>query len=154
MNKNKKYSNALKIIILFILMSFVPLVLLSFFNHPSADDYSYGKFTYHVWNSTHSFVAVLKSAVETSAHFWNNCDGLYASAFLMALQPGIFGEKYYTLTAFITMGSLIGANLFFAKMVLNKILNLSKIESVYCRTIILIYDDSMDAFWSTRDILV
>lgn len=129
---NKKYSNALKIIILFILMSFLPLVLLSFFNHPSADDYSYGKFTYHVWNSTHSFVAVLKSAVETSAHFWNSCDGLYASAFLMALQPGIFGEKYYTLTAFITMGSLIGANLFFAKMVLNKILNLSKIESVYC----------------------
>lgn len=129
---NKKYFNILKIIILFILMSFVPLILLSFFNHPSADDYSYGKFTYHVWNSTHSFIAVIKSAVETSRHFWNNCDGLYASAFLMALQPGIFGEKYYVLTSFITMGSLIGANLFFVKIVLNKILNLSKVEGVYC----------------------
>lgn len=128
----KKYFIVLKTISVFFLLSFLPLVVLSFYNHPSADDYSYGKFTYHVWNSTHSFLAVVKSAVETAAFFWNNCDGLYASSFFMSLQPGIFGEKYYALTAFITLGSLIGSNLFFAKMVLNKILKLSATESVYC----------------------
>lgn len=127
----KKYVNMLRGLIAFFLLSFIPLILLTFYNHPSADDYSYGKFTYHVWNSTHSLSEVLKSAVDTSIFFWNNCDGLYSSAFLMALQPGIFGEKYYALTAFITMGCLILSNLFFAKMVLVNILKLSRIESIY-----------------------
>lgn len=128
----KKHINMLRTLIIFFLLSFVPLVLLSFYNHPSADDYSYGKFTYHVWNSTHSFIAVIKSAVETSVLFWNSWDGKYVSSFLMSLQPGIFGEKYYLFTAFITLGSLVISSLFFAKIVLNGILKLSMTESIYC----------------------
>ena len=34
-------------------------------------------------------------------HFYETWQGTYSSAFLMSLQPGIFGERYYSLTPVI-----------------------------------------------------
>lgn len=124
------------VIIGFTLLGILPLLQLSFYNHPSADDYMYATNTYQVWNETHSLWLVLKEAVVTSAEFYQNWQGLYASAFILALQPAIFGEGYYALTGFLMLGILYGGNLFFADYVLHKRLQCSRLESITCGCIV------------------
>lgn len=120
------------VIIGILLLGTMPLLWLSFYNHPSADDYMYAVSTYRVWNETHSFWEVLKQAAITSADFYQNWQGLYTSAFILALQPAIFGEGYYALTGFLMVGILYGGNIFFAYYVLHKRLRCSCLESIAC----------------------
>ncbi len=132
---NKIYKRYLVTIIIFFLMTLIPLMIISFYNHPSVDDFSYGKWNHNVWLQTHSLIAVLKSAVETSRHFWNNWGGLYTSAFLLSLQPAIFAQKYYALTGFINMGSLLVACLILSMLILHKELKISKLEAFTLGTV-------------------
>ena len=73
--------------------SIIPLLMISFYNHPSADDFAYAVETHMVWKSTRNIFLVLRQAVATSVKYWNRWQGLYTSAFLLALEPGIFGEQ-------------------------------------------------------------
>ncbi|HIT67181.1 MAG TPA: hypothetical protein IAB61_08100, partial [Candidatus Merdisoma merdipullorum] len=66
--------------ILFIL-SLIPLIIIGFYNHPAADDFTYGMLTHLTWESTHSLPEVLKAAVTTSRKFWETYQGPFASAF-------------------------------------------------------------------------
>lgn len=118
------------------LLGILPLLQLSFYNHPSADDYMYATNTYRVWNETHSLLQVLKEAVVTSAEFYQNWQGLYTSAFILALQPAIFGEGYYALTGFLMLGILYAGNFYFTDYVLHKRLQCSRLESFACGCII------------------
>ena len=115
MNDKKHFKTIFLVLVIVLAVgSVIPLLGLSYYDHPSADDYSYTNLTYHAWLSTKSIPAVLAAAVKTSAQFWANWQGLYSSAFLLALQPGIFGEKYYKLTGALMFLILYGSNLYFA----------------------------------------
>ena len=61
-------------------LSVVPLLHLSMYNHPSGDDYWYASETYHAWRDTHSLWEVCRAAFATSAEFYQTWQGLYASA--------------------------------------------------------------------------
>lgn len=117
-------------------VSMLPLLVLSFYNHPSADDYMYAVDTYHVWNETHSIWQLLKQAVVTSADFYQNWQGLYTSAFVLALQPAIFGEGYYALTGFLMLAIIYGGNICFTYYVLHKRLQCTRLESVACGAVL------------------
>lgn len=91
----------------------IPLCIMSYYNHPSADDYGYAILTKKVWDETGSIFAVLKMAVSTSIKFYNEWQGLYSSAFFLALQPGLFGEEYYVLTGYIMLFIIIGSTTYF-----------------------------------------
>ncbi len=93
------------------IISLIPLFLLSFYAHPAADDFAYSITTYEVWKSSRNLFAVLKEAVMTSIRYWGKWQGLYTSAFLLALQPGIFGEQYYAVTGIIIIGTISISNL-------------------------------------------
>ena len=86
------------LLILLSLCALIPLAVLSKYNHQSGDDYGYAYRTFQIWRETHSFWNVIKEAFATSAEFYQKWQGLYASAVLLALEPGIFGDKYYALT--------------------------------------------------------
>lgn len=62
----------------------VLLLLIGKYNAPSSDDWGYSIQTRAVWEDTHSVFNVVKEAVNTSKHFWNNWQGLYSSAFVLA----------------------------------------------------------------------
>lgn len=113
-------------------LSIVPLLWISFYDHPSADDYDYAFRTYAAWKSGRSLGLVLKEAVLTSAEFWHKWQGLYTSAFLLALEPAIFGEQYYCITGFLTIGTLVCANLLFFVYVLRKRLRCHTLTAVSC----------------------
>ena len=107
-------------VIIFALITILPLLMISLYNHPSADDFAYAVETYTVWKSTRNIFLVIKEAVMTSIGYWNRWQGLYTSAFLLALEPGIFGEQYYRITGFLTIGTILIANLIFCLYVLYK----------------------------------
>lgn len=128
---SKSYQKIYYIMIIAVVMiSFIPLIAISFYDCPSADDFDYAITTVKTWNMTHSIVEVLKAAVQTSVKFWNTWQGLYVSAFLLSLQPAIFGGKWYALTGIIMLGLIIGSTVFFSSYILKRLLKRSALESI------------------------
>ena len=84
------------IIVAFVL-SLLPILWVSQYVYPQADDFGFGLRTHLAWMDTHSFVQVLKAAIDTAVFYWGDWQGTYTSSFLMSLQPGIFGENRYHL---------------------------------------------------------
>ena len=76
---------------------------------PNCDDFTYGLETHRVWNATHSFGEVLKTALAVTKGTWQLWQGTWFSIFLMTLTPGVFGEKWYFLTTLLMAGMLGGS---------------------------------------------
>ncbi|MCM1258011.1 MAG: DUF6056 family protein [Roseburia sp.] len=125
MKKEKKIY--LWCIIVVTVLSVLPLMMLSVYDHPSADDYSYAIKTYHDWKENGSILSVIKTAVETSAEYWYTWQGLYTSAFLLALQPGIFGEGFYGITGILMISVIFVGNILFSIYMLHNVLKGSKL---------------------------
>ena len=121
MRDRKKIISAAGAVVLIVIsvITVIPLLKLGVYDHPCADDFGYSIQTYQVWQETHSVGELIKTAWSTSIRFWHTWQGLYISAFVLALQPAIFGEAYYALTVWLTVGTIYGANLIFAEYVLH-----------------------------------
>lgn len=126
----KKQDIILWAIIILSLISIIPFFMLARYGHPSADDYAYSFTTYEVWRSTRNLFSVIKEAAATSIRYWHKWQGLYTSAFLLALQPGLFGEQYYAATGFIILGMLCISNLIFSYYILHRCLKERTLLSV------------------------
>lgn len=85
-------------LVLCMILFLIPVIVLGFYNHPYFDDYSYSIDTYKVIQSGGGLISLIKSAFLTSYQFMYEWQGLYSSAVLLALQPGIFGDNYYFIT--------------------------------------------------------
>ncbi len=107
-----------KIVLLFVLIaligSLIPILLISQYNHPSADDFSYGDKAYRAFQATGSPIKAVKAAAERAAIMYNVWQGTYSACFLMALQPSIWGENGYFMSTVILLFSLIFSTLFFS----------------------------------------
>lgn len=82
----------------------IPLLLLGFYSRPFADDCDYSLETHAVVSSGGGIVPLMGAALRTTVRFYNSWQGLYSSAFILSLQPGIFGEQFYFLTPWILIG--------------------------------------------------
>lgn len=117
--------------ILFIL-SLIPLLVMAFYNHPVGDDFTYGMAAHFAWESSHSFLEVVKAALTTARDSWFSYQGPFVSAFFMALQPAVISERLYPLTTFIMLGALILSTSIFLKVLLR---DWYQIRKEYCRII-------------------
>lgn len=111
MNKNDGKLQKIVIAVFFI-FSLIPIIWIAFYNHPCADDFNYSIYTHNVIASGGNLIEVLSMAVETSKIFMDSWQGLYSSAFLLALQPGIWGEGFYWLTTVTMIALIYGGTLF------------------------------------------
>ena len=103
------------IVIALCIVSLIPLFVIGMYDRPSADDFSYSLQTHEAFlASGGNPLAVLGAAVSTDVDFYNNWQGLYTSAFLLALQPGIAGGASYPIGCWLIMAFVIGACLFLA----------------------------------------
>lgn len=94
--------------VILLLAAVLPLLYISKFSHPCADDYSYGLLTHQVWNTTHSFGATLQQAFLKVKESYDSWQGTHTSIFLMALSPAVFeGSIGYGVSAFIMMFMLV-----------------------------------------------
>lgn len=110
----KKHYKSISSLIL--LGSLIPFILLSFYSRPSADDYGYSLLIRDVvLNGKANVFTVLKAAFETDMKYYQSWQGLYVAAFLQSLQPGVYGEQYYFITAFAMMLPLFIASYYLIK---------------------------------------
>lgn len=81
----------------------LPIVIVGKYDRPSADDYSYSVYTHNVIKNGGNIFDVINAAGKTNIEFYNSWQGLYSSAFMLAFQPSIYGEKLYVLTPIIIL---------------------------------------------------
>lgn len=109
---------AIALVILFA-ASLIPVFWLGSYGYPSADDYGFSAYSHIAWTGTHSIWQTLKAAGTTVIERWYGWQGTFSSIFLMALQPGIWGQ--YGLVPLIMIGMLTLSTLFFLYIVMVKI---------------------------------
>lgn len=128
MKMKQKFSdeNVLNIIcimgVVFLALSLIPILLLSFYNYPCADDFSAADTVYRAWKESGSFMEVLKAAVENVIYNYKEWSGVFASVFWTSLQPGIFGEKFYAITTWVTITLLVLSIFYFSYVLFYKLL--------------------------------
>ncbi|MCR4923928.1 MAG: DUF6056 family protein [Lachnospiraceae bacterium] len=141
--------------VLIFLISLLPLILVARKSYPRTDDLTYSKYTGEAWEETHSLLKVLEAAVKTDAHFYFNWGGGYASAFILSLQPGLYGDKYYSLTPLILMIAVSIAVFIFLDHIIRKLIGGDRLDVIFIAfsIIFLIFQGAPDIsdslFWHT-----
>ena len=73
-NWMKEEKNQRRFVVVCFVLSLVPLLILSFYNHPAMDDFNFGILTRRAWVANKGLAAipaVLAAAVERSVYIWN-----------------------------------------------------------------------------------
>lgn len=109
--KNKVTLIALIIAILFVI-SLLPILSVSFYNHPTADDLGFSAGVHQAAKRGGNLFEILKAAASMTAHEYSSWQGTHAAIFIFALQPGALSENLYFLTTFILLGALIFSTVF------------------------------------------
>ncbi len=74
---------------------------------PSADDFSFSCETHMAVVDGQSIINILSEAYKETQHIFISWQGTFSAVFMMALQPSIWGFRYYSLTTWIMLSSLI-----------------------------------------------
>lgn len=133
--------------------SLIPVFVLAGYNFPCADDYGYSIYTRLAWIDTHNLFSVLAAACRKVAEIWLTWQGTYSSVFLMALQPGIFGDGFYAVTPWVILVPYSLAVLYLFRTVFEKLLGAEKWLSVSASCIYLLIavqtmvDKTQGIFW-------
>ncbi len=107
---NEKQMIVINVILVLALLAVVfPLLLIAQYNRPSADDWSFGVYSYAAVRQGKGVIGVLRGAFETVKYYYMNWEGRITIPFLGALQPGIWGEKYYAVVPWIMLGGMVAA---------------------------------------------
>ena len=99
-------------VFLFLLM-IIPVLLLTFYNRASGDDYGYGVWVRTALRQSDSFIGVLRAAAEAVISVYDGWQGTWSSVFLFALQPEAFSDKAYVITTLLMFVLLTGAIMWF-----------------------------------------
>lgn len=105
--------------------STLPLIIIGFYNHPSADDFNYTILTGNALKS-HSgisaFFAVIMAAIERATSYWGIWQGTYSMSFIAALRPSLLSENLTFLHSVILIGILIIGIFYLLKIILKDFL--------------------------------
>lgn len=99
--------------VLALLVVIFPLLLISQYNYPTADDWSFGRKGYELLQSGRGIWQVLRGTFTTVRDNYMNWEGRFSAVLFASLQPGIFGEKCYVLVAYIMIGILVLSEIIF-----------------------------------------
>lgn len=104
----------------------IPLLWLSFYSAPAADDFSFGAPAHRAWVESGSVLAAVSAAAGKVAETYFGWQGTFAAIFLMAIQPAVFSEGLYWLTGFIMLGALVLGAFAFCRAVFAELLGLDR----------------------------
>ena len=82
---------ALGLAVLALLASLVPMFYAAQFARPGMDDFMYSAWTHQAIEAGGGFFSAVWAALRRDWFFFNNWQGLYTAAFLLAMQPGVWG---------------------------------------------------------------
>lgn len=139
--------------VLFYLISIIPLLALSVYAYPAADDFGYGAACHQTWLQTHSVCQTVWQAVLTAYDRYFTWQGTFSSVFLFALQPAVWSESLYWLTTVMMLTLLTLGVGCVMRAVLGKCLGTDKYSVLTVSAIVLFFtiqcmvDGAQGLFW-------
>ena len=95
-------------------LSLIPMLILCFYDWPSADDFSMALQTHQAFTESGNVFAALWASLKKSWFVYSRYEGYFFSIILTDICPGAFSEKIYFITPFIILGMLtFGVRYFF-----------------------------------------
>ena len=95
-------------------LSLVPMLVLGFYDWPSADDFSMALQPHLYYVEHGGFFGTVWASLEKSWVVYSQYEGYFFSIMLTCICPAVFGEGWYALTPFLILGMLIfGVSYFF-----------------------------------------
>ena len=91
----------------------LPIWYLAFYARPSGDDYGYSVLTHAAWVDTHSFIEVIKAAMETVRINYTGWNGDWFTTFLFSFMPEVFVPYSFWIVPFVMTAAVIIATFYF-----------------------------------------
>ncbi len=107
-------------------LSLVPMLILGFYDFPSADDFSMALQTHEVYVETGSVFAAVIASLQKAWLIYSQYEGYFFSIILTNVCPSAFGEGLYFLTPFIILGMLTFGVLYFFDALFVRVWKLDK----------------------------
>ena len=139
-NWMKDEKNMAKFLVCCFALSLLPILALSFFNHPVMDDFNYGILTRHALEENSGLAvipAVLRAAVQRAENLWHEWQGTYSFAVIGALRPSIISERLTFIQTFILVGVMVIGFTYFIDVMLHRILGMSRAVAVSVSVVVL-----------------
>ena len=119
-------------------ISILPLLILSFFSYPVADDFAMAVDVHAVYAATGSFLQTIAKDFAMAWHYYTKWCGYYTSDLLMAMPPSVFGEQFYRIGTFLLLGMLSFGTIYFLHALLVKAYHVQA-DIFLCITMILLF---------------
>ena len=135
------------------LISIIPLLALSVYAYPAADDFGYGAACHQTWLQTHSVWQTVWQAVLTAYDRYFTWQGTFSSVFLFALQPAVWSESLYWVTTVMMLVLLTLGVWCVMRAVLGKCLGADKYSILTISAVVLFFtvqcmvDGAQGLFW-------
>ena len=127
---------AVLLVILFVLL--IPILILSRYAVPAADDFSFSCETHAAVSSGGGIIAILSGALSKTKEVYNSWQGSFSAVFLMAFQPSIWGFRFYGLTTYVVLIPLVSSLFCFCMRVLSGVFRIRKTLSACAAAIAII----------------
>ena len=121
--------NTKKLSILFTavyVLSLIPMLVLGFYDFPSADDFSMALETRQYFVANGDFLGTVIASLQKSWVVYSQYEGYFFSIILTCICPSVFGEGFYFLTPFLVLGMLTFGVCYFFDALFVRALHLDK----------------------------
>lgn len=95
------------------ILSLIPIIYLSFFNYATGDDLWEGAAAHQVIVNGGGIVELIKAVKEWFIVDYFGWEGNWSSIILWCLEPSIWGERVYVITAYIALAAICGSSWYF-----------------------------------------
>lgn len=104
----------------------IPMLILGFYDFPSADDFSMALETHQAFAQTGSVFAAVVASLKKAWFVYSQYEGYFFSIIITNICPSAFGESLYFLTPFIILGMLTFGVLYFFDALFVRVWKLDK----------------------------
>ena len=114
------------LLIVVMAVSLIPILYCSFFDYATGEDLGYSAGVHHLLMQHASLSAILKEMFDDIKLSYYSYQGTWSSIFLFQLQPGIWGERVYSITAWIALLFFLIGTGYLLKCLLSNAIHISK----------------------------
>lgn len=125
MKKNSLRLPAVISVALFVL-TLLPIILIAPFGHATGDDLGYGAHVMQALRDGIGIAGALSNIAGEIVSKWYTWQGTWASIFLFCIEPGVFGERLYTIVPLLAVAMFCIGTGYFLYHFLTRVMRISR----------------------------